>query len=295
MARILGSLVGDIRGSIGGMTYSRNVSGAYVRARVKPKNPQSVRQMISRYRFGAISQLWRTLMPSQKDGWEVFARNLFNPLRTINQGNRSGIQAFMSLRQSAGQGNEYLGAVQFKFGSDVGKATFTPYNEISTAPVVGISATIKATGLENQLINARNISVAGDGSFRIAYKLPGFVQSPTHPIEIDTFQAESGLPYGFGLYISSPINTPSQQPATRLNINLGDTGIFQGIQAEEGGVLQLSDNITVLVIQDVDPITTKDFPQVGDWVIATPFLRALDGQMKLLSPMPIQVVESVTL
>jgi hypothetical protein len=71
MAKIISSLVGDLRGSIGGNTYSRNRYGAYIRQRVKPVNPNTVAQSIARSIFSSISAGWRLLTQERRDYWNT--------------------------------------------------------------------------------------------------------------------------------------------------------------------------------------------------------------------------------
>jgi hypothetical protein len=67
----------DARGSIGGQTHSRNRSGAYVRARVKPVNPNSPRQSAVRALMAFISQAWYAVVTiAQRADWAVFAANV---------------------------------------------------------------------------------------------------------------------------------------------------------------------------------------------------------------------------
>lgn len=64
-------------GSIGGSTYSRNRSGAYIRARTKPVNPNTTRQVTARNRLRGLSIDWQnTLTQTQRDDWQVYAANV---------------------------------------------------------------------------------------------------------------------------------------------------------------------------------------------------------------------------
>lgn len=72
-----GGLAVDARGSMAGLVFSRNASGNYVRARVKPVNPQSARQTAARTGMSFISQLWRSgTTQAQKDAWAQFGSNV---------------------------------------------------------------------------------------------------------------------------------------------------------------------------------------------------------------------------
>jgi len=66
-----GALVVDGRGKIGGHVASKNRSGAYLRTKVTPVNPQTSFQTAVRVLFGAISQAWSGLTDAQRVGWDA--------------------------------------------------------------------------------------------------------------------------------------------------------------------------------------------------------------------------------
>lgn len=69
-----GAGIVDARGSVAGMTASRNKSGAYMRARVKPVNPKSTRQESARTNVSYLAQRWHEdLTVVQRGLWETYA------------------------------------------------------------------------------------------------------------------------------------------------------------------------------------------------------------------------------
>lgn len=76
MAKILpGPNSGEIRGKMGGVVYSRNRYGLYVRTKSSPVNPQSARQNAIRAAFTQISQRWRdTLTAAERAAWSDYAQ-----------------------------------------------------------------------------------------------------------------------------------------------------------------------------------------------------------------------------
>ncbi|MCL6567245.1 MAG: hypothetical protein K6U09_12595 [Acidobacteriia bacterium] len=60
MAKFLSQLTSDIRGSIDGLTFSRNRFGRVIRAKVAPVNPSTTAQDRIRQLFGDLSHLWST-------------------------------------------------------------------------------------------------------------------------------------------------------------------------------------------------------------------------------------------
>jgi len=76
MARvILGPIVSDARGKQGGLVYSRNAAGHYIRAKVSPVQPRTPYQQAIRQAVTYCAQRWRnTLTVTQRAGWEAYAR-----------------------------------------------------------------------------------------------------------------------------------------------------------------------------------------------------------------------------
>lgn len=87
-------------GSVGGLTFSRNRSGNYIRARTNPVNPNTPQQQAVRSAVADLSNLWiNTLTQADRDKWEDYAANVpvTNPLGAsifltgINQYVRSNV------------------------------------------------------------------------------------------------------------------------------------------------------------------------------------------------------------
>jgi len=81
MAKILpGPVVAEARGQMGGVVFSRNRYGLYIRNNSSPVNPNSSRQVAIRALFTQMSQHWRdTLTAAQRAAWELYAAG--TPLR----------------------------------------------------------------------------------------------------------------------------------------------------------------------------------------------------------------------
>ena len=70
---MLGDLITGIRGSQNGITYSRNKSGNYRKAKPIPTNPNTVAQGFARGNFQSLAQGWRLLTNIQKNSWILLA------------------------------------------------------------------------------------------------------------------------------------------------------------------------------------------------------------------------------
>lgn len=74
LIRFGGGIV-DARGSIAGNTHSRNRFGGYIRARTKPVNPRSSRQMGARVAVMFLAEQWREdpMNDAKRQAWETYA------------------------------------------------------------------------------------------------------------------------------------------------------------------------------------------------------------------------------
>lgn len=95
-----GPAVGSISGSVGGMTFSHNQGGAYIRRRAIPTNPNTPAQTAIRSATNQNSQAWQGLTLNQRDSWNAFASSVSlasyrNALGLAGQ--LSGQQAYVRL------------------------------------------------------------------------------------------------------------------------------------------------------------------------------------------------------
>ena len=71
-----GGVVG-MSGSIAGTTFARNRSGSYARARTKPINPNTARQVLVRSIMANLSTRWsQTLTADQRTAWNLYASSV---------------------------------------------------------------------------------------------------------------------------------------------------------------------------------------------------------------------------
>lgn len=72
-----GGGITQMSGSIAGNTYARNRYGNYARARTKPVNPNSSRQVAVRSALAALTERWSdTLTAAQRAAWNLYASNV---------------------------------------------------------------------------------------------------------------------------------------------------------------------------------------------------------------------------
>lgn len=69
----LGPMVVGIRGTVGGITFSANLSGPNARAWSRGANPQSALQTDQRARLASLPAAWRSLSSAERAAWDTFA------------------------------------------------------------------------------------------------------------------------------------------------------------------------------------------------------------------------------
>lgn len=69
----LGAIISDIRGSTGGVTFSKNRSGNYVRLWAQTSKTATLKRQAQRARYSPLPQMWRDLSNAQRTAWGLFA------------------------------------------------------------------------------------------------------------------------------------------------------------------------------------------------------------------------------
>lgn len=101
MARVqYGSIITDIKGSIGGITYQKNRSGQIARLRSGTFKSSTPKQTISQSNHITILSAWSQLTLAEKDLWNLFAIantkiNRFGEVKTL-----TGLNWFESINQN---------------------------------------------------------------------------------------------------------------------------------------------------------------------------------------------------
>lgn len=195
----LGPLISEARGSIGLTVFSRNPSGAYIRNRTTPFNPNSPRQQEVRGQFGFVQFEWRlNTTAAQRRAWVNYAQAtvLRNPLGA--QHHATGLQMFMrtnALSARAGVGVYYDAPIE-PGGAGLPLVTFD-FNPIdgfrvaAITPSIGTNAFIQLlfSGIVNQ---TRNF-------FAGPYQQTIFLIGPV-PLPV-TLIPPAGVPPGMRIFI----------------------------------------------------------------------------------------------
>ena len=94
--RFKSGMMSSSSGSLGGLVFSHNAGGQYVRARVTPTNPGTIYQTTVRQIVASLVNLWaNVLTQAQRDAWDVYAGNVPLPDVFGDPRYRSGINHYV--------------------------------------------------------------------------------------------------------------------------------------------------------------------------------------------------------
>lgn len=131
---ILSPVLGEMRGSMGGTTASRNRYGQYLRQRSVPVNPNSARQLTVRGVWQALAFTWTNILTQvQRDAWDLYGENVdwLNKLGQVIkltgyahfQRSNGAIAAASGATVSAGPTNFTLPGADITFAATISEAT----------------------------------------------------------------------------------------------------------------------------------------------------------------------------
>lgn len=95
-----GAIVVDGRGKLGGHVFTKTKSGATMRTKVTPVNPQTSAQASARSRLGGNSQKWGNLTELQRESWQNRAKETSKTNIFGDQYFPSGKNLFTSLNNN---------------------------------------------------------------------------------------------------------------------------------------------------------------------------------------------------
>jgi hypothetical protein len=166
---LLGAIAAQISGSVGGITYSRNRYGTYIRRRAHPTVSQTTYATGAKSRLGAMSRLWSERTDAERNAWNNWAAN--NPV-TDKMGQKqvlAGNAAYMMLNgRLAAAGQTLLLTPPIGFSPPALEVvTITP--DIGSVPMaVQFTATPLAA---NHRIWCRGAVTAGESQAYVVNKL----------------------------------------------------------------------------------------------------------------------------
>lgn len=146
---------GTVSGKMGGIVFSRNRFGAYMRARVVPVNPKTPQQTTVRDLLSNLAIAWLdTLTAAQRSGWATYAANVSTINRVGLPINLTGLNWYCAvnvLRQQSGLA---------RVDTPPGIFELAPYTApVFTLAAVGDTVSIAFTGTD-QWVSEDNAALA---------------------------------------------------------------------------------------------------------------------------------------
>jgi hypothetical protein len=221
-----GTIGTNYRGSVDGITGSRNASGAYFKRKVKATNPKSLAQIAARSAFRSAGKVFSTLSEAVRAQWESFRKTAYNPFNGKNSQQYTAAQACTAIMASIGNFNR-LRSVPVVQG----------FGEI--APISGITTLdIPSTGDAPLLSVSPNIADATGTT--ADYEIVGIYATTWAALTMDLrFKGLSGaglgqgdfidgqaLPYGFQIFISSPVSNKGITPKSEMANAVASSGMI---------------------------------------------------------------------
>jgi hypothetical protein len=263
MARILGSVFGEMRGKMGGLVFARNARGPYVRAYAIPVNPNTDAQAQARNTFATSIGSWHTLTDVQKSLWHEYASNYFSSKTKGNlAGGHTGANAFMSLRNVLNNmARKTIDVGDLEIGINGTPVTVPTQASVILPTVPPAQPFQPILGRGNYAIvdmtaTSFDTSLKGSITLNLVYT-GGSGPSPTppDPTSDNLFEDANESSLGVAIYASNPLAQSSQfvqnpnillvsatglitgyttTPAVPATVEIGfDGGVFTGYQRTE--------------------------------------------------------------
>jgi hypothetical protein len=95
-----GAGISEMRGKEGGVIYSRNAYGSYIKTKVSPVNPQTAHQLSQRTLMGNLAQSWMALTGAKKAGWDSLGAQVTRINRFGDSTAYTGFSLYMRLNRN---------------------------------------------------------------------------------------------------------------------------------------------------------------------------------------------------
>ena len=273
MARVINSLIGELRGKLGGTVYSRNAAGPIVRAKSKPTNPNTGAQQAARLSFRTAGKAYQTLTQSLQGGWNTFAKNVYNPFKKKNSGQFTASQAYAGICAQVANANKHVGA-------------FTCQLYGGTTVITGITCA-NLTGVITPPLVSVAPNIVDTASVAASYKVRGIYMSAANIVTVDLdvqgmagvamtagdFKDNKGNPYGFSVYISSPVNFQGARPSSQYHSLLA----FSGIPTKTPGPVVGCHGFRITLDASAFMSVHKNLPTAGQIFMLSLVLIAANG------------------
>lgn len=177
MVLIKSTLIAQASGSLAGATFSRNKGGAYMRARVRGTNPNSVSQTRSRTALSEFASLFATLTGAQRATWEQYAEESVHVNALGDPVTQTGISLYIAsntLLTLTGQSPVSVAPVGTTRPTIDVIETSTVTYDVSSANFLGTDLTVSNFGGGGYAVLFTSPTLtAGQASFKQRYRYAG--------------------------------------------------------------------------------------------------------------------------
>lgn len=289
MARVVGSLLGELRGKLGGNVFSRNKSGAIIRQYVKPVSPNTVAQVNARAGFGQAGSLWATLSAAYRAYWGEFAESIFRPKNSTNIGQYTGQQAFQSLNSVIAkavnsQNPASLPTIEVNGAPLLSGVTFAPFSfQTTDPPAFSIQSSLAGSSGGSYPVTLLETSeVTETGQFRAVLRV-----SNGEGVGLFNFQDSNQTDWGLVGYMSDSNNSEGMSYSNPEKYCLGYIEPFQATDAVTD--LASVETIEATKTAFLNLIDYKQFPYNGQFVMFTLYAVSSTGTLIRLGAVELQV------
>lgn len=262
MAIVVANPFGELRGKLGGFVFSAVKGRKVVRAYSIPVQPRTEAQLVARASFGSAAQAYHGLTDLQKANWESYARGIFNAKDQFNEGQWSGANAFVSLRNLTNMAIiKEIDMLYYDSDAVALDGTAVDFDFDATPPTDQLASNVKGllTGLNYPMFFS-DVVLGETGQFAATID---FLGAPAAGIGQDELVDQSGNPFGLAVYVSNVVNQDHNfvnNPAMQL------LAVMPPITGKTLVGLGTSTSITMANETDLDLTKYKSFGVAGDQV-----------------------------
>lgn len=269
------NLIGEMSGSVGALTFSRNRYGFYVKNRPNPVNPDTLKQRAARLAFASASKAWASMPAENKPAWQEYGQTIFTSLTGTKK--VSGSAAFTSLYNAwisqfnvspdtAIHGNDNIVITKYTDTLYIAKEASPP------ADTVKPSFKVPTSGEYATAINLEpTYSPSGATSLKFDLSVHQLVGEDDSPLV-----SSNGYFIGFNVYVSSPFT---------------NQGGFAN--RPTGTLIMSAPRITVEKGKELESIlmstTAGKAMPIGSWVRLTLVVVDYYGQQTIVDAVDVQV------
>ena len=264
-AKVLNSTIGQLSGKLGGMIFSRNAGGEYVRAGVTGVNPQTQAQLRARNAFASVSTLFRTLSSAEKTAWQEFADNWYSPRQGGNTGQFSAYNAFIALRSTVQQSIRLSADLNLIIDGTpaTGGVTYDPFTPMPEMPLaLGLAPAYASPDEQSHVLSLLSAEVFTEGTGAFVVQV-----GDGSGTELENMVDIYGNNLGFAVYISNGNPSDNMSYANEFSICLGFVKPFS--LTTPGTQLLGVQTLGINMLNSINPGEYKRFPLKNEWVNVT--------------------------